>query len=121
MKLSLPMGSVLFADHVPTHDELLVACVAFLVVGVVVHVRDSGPAPTPASSVRDAALLAARQDIVVLTGTAEILDDFPAVHGNPAWLEKYGEAIDARVGSAAKFAEKVSIPVRIHLTRVRGF
>ncbi len=45
---------------------LLVACVAFLVVGVVVHVRDSGPAPTPASSVRDAALLAARQDIVVL-------------------------------------------------------
>jgi Mce-associated membrane protein len=45
---------------------LLVACVAFLVVGVVVHVRDSGPATVPASTVRDAALLAARQDVVVL-------------------------------------------------------
>jgi PPOX class probable F420-dependent enzyme len=29
-------------------------------------------------------------DIVVLTGTAEIVDHFPAVPGNPAWLEKYG-------------------------------
>jgi PPOX class probable F420-dependent enzyme len=60
-------------------------------------------------------------DIVVLTGTAEILDDYPAVPGNPAWLEKYGEAIDARFGSAAKFVERFSVPVRIHLTRVRGF
>jgi PPOX class probable F420-dependent enzyme len=60
-------------------------------------------------------------DIVVLTGTAEILDDYPAVPGNPAWLEKYGEAIDARLGDAVKFAERFSVPVRIHLTRVRGF
>jgi PPOX class probable F420-dependent enzyme len=60
-------------------------------------------------------------DIVVLTGTAEILDDYPAVPDNPAWLEKYGEAIDARFGSAARFAERFSVPVRIHLTRVRGF
>jgi PPOX class probable F420-dependent enzyme len=60
-------------------------------------------------------------DIVVLTGTAEILDDYPAVPDNPAWLEKYGEAIDARFGSAVKFAERFSVPVRIHLTRVRGF
>jgi PPOX class probable F420-dependent enzyme len=60
-------------------------------------------------------------DIVVLTGTAEILDDYPAVPGNPAWLEKYGQAIDARFGSAVKFAHRFSVPVRIHLTRVRGF
>ena len=59
--------------------------------------------------------------IVVLAGTAEILDDYPAMPRNPAWLEKYGEAIDARFGSAAKFAERFSIPVRIHLTRVRSF
>jgi PPOX class probable F420-dependent enzyme len=59
-------------------------------------------------------------DIVVLTGTAEILDDYPAVPDNPAWLEKYGEAIGTRFGSAAKFAERFSVPVRIHLTRVRG-
>lgn len=60
-------------------------------------------------------------DIVVLTGTAEILDDYPAVPGNPAWLEKCGKAIDARFGSAVKFAERFSVPVRIRLTRVRGF
>jgi PPOX class probable F420-dependent enzyme len=60
-------------------------------------------------------------DIVVLTGTAEILDDYPAVPDNPAWLEKYGQAIDARFGSAVKFAERFSVPVRIHLTGVRGF
>jgi PPOX class probable F420-dependent enzyme len=59
-------------------------------------------------------------DIVVLTGTAEILDDFPSVAGNPAWLEKYGEAIDARFGSAATFAERFPVPVRVRLTRVRG-
>ncbi len=60
-------------------------------------------------------------DIVVFTGTAEILDDYPAVPDNPAWLEKYGEDIDARFGDAVKFAEAYSVPVRIHLTRVRGF
>lgn len=60
-------------------------------------------------------------DIVILTGTAEILDDYPAVPGNPAWLEKYGQAIDARFGSAVKFAERFSVPVRIRLGRVRGF
>ncbi|HEU5025935.1 MAG TPA: hypothetical protein VFV01_13535 [Spirillospora sp.] len=47
-------------------------------------------------------------------------DGGPAVTGNPAWLEKYGEAIDARFGSAAAFAERFSVPVRIRLTRVRG-
>jgi PPOX class probable F420-dependent enzyme len=61
------------------------------------------------------------EDIVVLTGTAEILDDYPPVPGNPAWLEKYGEAIDARFGSAVKFAQRFPVPVRIRLTRVRGF
>jgi PPOX class probable F420-dependent enzyme len=60
-------------------------------------------------------------DIVVLTGTAEILDHYPAVSDNPAWLEKYGEAIDAQFGSAVKFAERFSVPVRIHLTGARGF
>jgi PPOX class probable F420-dependent enzyme len=60
-------------------------------------------------------------DIVVLTGTAEILDDYPAVPDNPAWLKKYGQAIDARFGSAMKFAERFSVPVCIYLSRVRGF
>jgi PPOX class probable F420-dependent enzyme len=61
------------------------------------------------------------EDIVVLIGTAEILEHYPAVPDNPAWLEKYGEAIEARFGGAVKFAERFSVPVRVHLTRVRGF
>lgn len=61
------------------------------------------------------------EDVVVLTGTAEVLDGYPAVPGNAAWLEKYGKAIDARFGSAAEFAERFSVPVRIRLARVRGF
>jgi hypothetical protein len=36
-------------------------------------------------------------------------------------LEKYGEAIDARFGGAVKFAERFSVPVRIHLICIRGF
>jgi PPOX class probable F420-dependent enzyme len=59
-------------------------------------------------------------DIVVFTGTAEILDGYPAAPGNPAWLEKYSEAIDARFGSAAEFAAMFPVPVRIHFIRVRG-
>ena len=59
-------------------------------------------------------------DIVVLIGTAEILDDYPAVPDNPQWLEKYGEAINAQFGTAVKFAERFSTPVGIHVTRVRG-
>ena len=57
----------------------------------------------------------------MLIGTAEILDDYPAVSGNPAWLQKYSEANDARFGSAEKFAERFSVPIRIRITRVRGF
>lgn len=39
---------------------------------------------------------------------------------NPAWLEKYSDAINARFGSPVTFVERLSVPVRIHLTRVRG-
>lgn len=60
-------------------------------------------------------------DIVVFTGTAEMLDDYPAVPDNSGWLDKYGEEIYERFGDAVKFAEAYSIPVRIHLTRVRGY
>lgn len=61
------------------------------------------------------------EDIVVLTGTAEVLDGYPAVPDNAAWLDKYGEAIAARFGSAEEFAQRFSVPVRIKVNRVRGF
>jgi hypothetical protein len=60
-------------------------------------------------------------DIVVFAGTAAILPGYPAAPDNSGWLEKYSEEIDARFGDAVKFAETYSVPVRIHLTRVRGF
>jgi hypothetical protein len=47
--------------------------------------------------------------------SAEILDDYPAVPDSPARLEKYGEAIDARFGSAEKFAQRFSVPVRVRV------
>jgi hypothetical protein len=34
---------------------------------------------------------------------------------------RFGGAIDARFGEAVNFAETCSVPVRIGLTRVRGF
>jgi len=61
------------------------------------------------------------EDVVVLTGIAEIVDDCPPVSDNRAWLEKYGGAIEARFGSAASFSERFSVPIRIRLLRVRGF
>jgi hypothetical protein len=55
----------------------------------------------------------------VLNGIAEILDDYRAVPDNPAWLAKYGEAIAARFGDAETFAERFSVPARIHVTKLR--
>jgi Mce-associated membrane protein len=49
-----------------TAAVLLAACVAFLVVAVVVHARGDDDSTRAATQVRDAALIAARQDIVVL-------------------------------------------------------
>ena len=58
--------------------------------------------------------------IVVLTGTAEILNDLTAPD-DTAWLVRFGRAIDARFGDPVNFAETCSVPVRIGLTRVGGF
>jgi Mce-associated membrane protein len=60
----------------------LVACVAFLVVALVVYVRDDSPGAAPATAARDAALLAARQDIVVLNS----LDYRNVDEGLSRWL-----------------------------------
>lgn len=60
----------------------LVACVAFLVVAVVVHVSDNRTSAAPPTAVRDAALLAARQDVVVLNS----LDYRSVDQGLARWL-----------------------------------
>lgn len=60
-------------------------------------------------------------DIVVLTGNAEVLDGHPPASDNPAYLEKYSAGMERVSGSVPAFAETYSVPVRVRVTRVRGF
>jgi PPOX class probable F420-dependent enzyme len=60
-------------------------------------------------------------DIVVFTGTARRADDIPAPHENQEFLAKYGDGMARRSGSAKQFSEDFPVPVRIEITRTRGF
>lgn len=60
-------------------------------------------------------------DIVVLTGTAEVLDDYPSVVDNAAYRDKYAQGIEQVSGSAEAFAAQYAVPALIHITRTRGF
>jgi len=66
------------------------------------------------------------RDIVVMTGTAEFLDGAPPVTDFPDYLTKYGTNIMRITGmrdlddAVEAFMKAYSVPVRIHLTRVRG-
>lgn len=59
-------------------------------------------------------------DIVVVTGTARLIDDVPPCDQLPAYLEKY-EALMTRVaGSPEKFGKAYPVAMRIDITKVRG-
>jgi PPOX class probable F420-dependent enzyme len=60
-------------------------------------------------------------DVVVLTGVAEQALDVPPVHENDAYLAKYASAIDGISGDAETFARTYSVPLRVRITKVRGF
>jgi PPOX class probable F420-dependent enzyme len=60
-------------------------------------------------------------DVVVLTGTAEILDDHPSAADNSRYRGKYAEWMERVSGSIEAFAEEYAIPVRVHITHARGF
>jgi PPOX class probable F420-dependent enzyme len=60
-------------------------------------------------------------DIVVLTGRAHVLSDHPLPHELPAYLDKYGEAMIRVSGSVEAFSEAYPVPVRVEVSRVRGF
>jgi PPOX class probable F420-dependent enzyme len=60
-------------------------------------------------------------DIVVLAGRARILDPHPLPHELPAYLDKYRESMVRVSGSLAAFSEAYPVPVRVEVTRVRGF
>ncbi len=59
-------------------------------------------------------------DIVVVTGTARLIDDVPPCDQLPAYLAKY-EALMTRVaGSPEKFGKAYPVAMRIDITKVRG-
>ena len=60
-------------------------------------------------------------DIVVFTGTACRADDIPPPHENQAFLAKYGDSLLRVSDTAAEFGTKFPVPLRIEITRTRGF
>jgi PPOX class probable F420-dependent enzyme len=60
-------------------------------------------------------------DVVVFHGDARIDEDAPACADVPAYVEKYREGIAGLGMTPQEFAEEYSAPVRVRLTRLRGF
>lgn len=58
-------------------------------------------------------------DIVVLAGTAELMDDFPPANEYRPFAEKYAKDIARVFGTAESFAHQYPVPMRIRITRVR--
>lgn len=60
-------------------------------------------------------------DVVVMSGVAEQALDVPSASEHEQYLAKYTDGI-ARLGSdPQRFAQDYSVPLRIRLTKVRGF
>jgi PPOX class probable F420-dependent enzyme len=60
-------------------------------------------------------------DVVVLTGSAQILNGHPLPHEVPDYLGKYRESMIRVSGSPEAFSEAYPVPVLVEITRVRGF
>jgi PPOX class probable F420-dependent enzyme len=58
-------------------------------------------------------------DIVVATGEASVTDDPPA-HEVPEYVEKYAPLIERNRWTPESFAADYSVPIRVHVRRVRG-
>lgn len=61
------------------------------------------------------------QDIVVLTGDAEIVGDHPPLTDNPGYLAKYADAVKRIFGDVHRFAREYPVAMRVRITKVRGF
>jgi PPOX class probable F420-dependent enzyme len=59
-------------------------------------------------------------DIVVLTGVAQQAADISGPHQHPAYAAKYGDAMVRVSGSLDAFARAYPVPLRIHISRLRG-
>jgi PPOX class probable F420-dependent enzyme len=60
-------------------------------------------------------------DVVVFHGDATIYEDAPSAADLPAYIEKYGNGIAGLGMTPQGFADEYSVPVRVKLTRLRGF
>jgi PPOX class probable F420-dependent enzyme len=58
-------------------------------------------------------------DIVVASGEASVSDDPPA-HEVPEYVEKYAPLIERNRWTPESFAADYSVPIRVHVRRVRG-
>lgn len=58
-------------------------------------------------------------DVTVVLGTAEVIAGDPSTF--PDYVAKYRSDIERISGSVEAFANDYSVPMRIHLSRVRGF
>lgn len=60
-------------------------------------------------------------DVVVLSGIAERIANVPPADHSPDYMAKYGERMISASGSTEAFAARYSVPLRVRVTRVRGF
>jgi PPOX class probable F420-dependent enzyme len=63
----------------------------------------------------------AANQVIVARGVAELADDEPPADRAPEFLAKYRTAMTAVSGSPVAFAARYSAPVRVRITRVRGY
>jgi PPOX class probable F420-dependent enzyme len=60
-------------------------------------------------------------DVAVLIGRAELAPQLPAPRENAEYLAKYSESIKRVSGSPEAFSKSYSVPLTVHVARVRGF
>jgi PPOX class probable F420-dependent enzyme len=60
-------------------------------------------------------------DIVVLAGTARVVDSRPLPHTHSSYLAKYEQAMARVGGSPAEFSDQYPVAMEIAIRRVRGF
>jgi PPOX class probable F420-dependent enzyme len=60
------------------------------------------------------------RDIVVLSGTAEVDESGPSGAADAAWVAKYVTEWKRFGMTAESFAQRFSVPVRIHIKAVHG-
>lgn len=60
-------------------------------------------------------------DIIVLTGTARVLDGEPPAHETRSYVDKYRSAMQRVSGGLAEFGAAYPVAIGVEITRVRGF